>query len=68
MPTSAAGSWSEGDGECEGRGWNGNGNGNGSGSGTGNGNGRFEQPFMFHIIRNFLLLLLVAAAVEFAIR
>ena len=32
------------------------------------GGGRFEQSFMFHMIRDFFLLLLLVAGIEFAIR
>ena len=32
------------------------------------GRGRFEQSFMFHMIRDFFLLLLLVAAVEMGIR
>ena len=32
------------------------------------GTGRFEQSFMFHMIRDFFLLLLLVAGVEMAIR
>ena len=32
------------------------------------GSGRFEQSFMFHMIRDFFLLLLLVAAVEMSIR
>ena len=35
---------------------------------TGNASSRFEQSFMFHMIRDFFLLLLAVAAVEMAIR
>lgn len=36
--------------------------------GTASNSSRFEQSFMFHMIRDFFLLLLVVAAVELAIR
>lgn len=37
-------------------------------SNTTSGTGRFEQSFMFHMIRDFFLLLLLVAGVELAIR
>ena len=37
-------------------------------TGTDNASSRFEQSFMFHMIRDFFLLLLAVAAVEMAIR
>ena len=39
----------------------------GKGTAT-SGSGRFEQSFMFHMIRDFFLLLLAVAAIELAIR